>query len=73
LFRRIQKNPAHYKLDMPETASWAERMDTLVTKSLNALKETQLVKQNEDEDTLSLTQFGEIMSVSPMRSRIYII
>ncbi|CAE6364448.1 unnamed protein product [Rhizoctonia solani] len=62
LFRRIQKNPAHYKLDMPETASWAERMDTLVTKSLNALKETQLVKQNEDEDTLSLTQFGEIMS-----------
>ncbi|CAE6422876.1 unnamed protein product [Rhizoctonia solani] len=62
LFRRIQKNPAHYKLDLPETASWEECMGALVTKSLNTLKETQLVKHDENEDSLSLTQFGEIMS-----------
>ncbi|CAE6451269.1 unnamed protein product [Rhizoctonia solani] len=62
LFRRIQKNPAHYKIDLAETASWEECVDSLVTKSLSILKETQLVEHKEDEDTLSLTQFGEIMS-----------
>ncbi|KAG8734229.1 Sec63 [Ceratobasidium sp. 423] len=62
LFRRIQKNPAHYKIDLPETASWEGCVDSLVTKSLSILKETQLVKHKENEDALSLTQFGEIMS-----------
>ncbi|KDN37073.1 hypothetical protein RSAG8_10426, partial [Rhizoctonia solani AG-8 WAC10335] len=61
LFRRIQKNPAHYKLDLPETASWEECVNALITKSINILKETQLVKHRED-DSLALTQFGEIMS-----------
>ncbi|CAE6450387.1 unnamed protein product [Rhizoctonia solani] len=62
LFRRIQKNPAHYKLNSPETASWEECVDALVTKSISVLKETRLVKHKENEDILALTQFGEIMS-----------
>ncbi|KAJ1309146.1 hypothetical protein OPQ81_004819 [Rhizoctonia solani] len=63
LFWRIQKNPAHYKLDLLETTSWEECVDTLVTKSISALKETQLVKHTENGSTLCLTQFGEIMSM----------
>ncbi|EUC66319.1 P-loop nucleoside triphosphate hydrolase, putative [Rhizoctonia solani AG-3 Rhs1AP] len=61
LFRRIQKNPAHYKLDLPQAASWEERVDALITKSISVLKETQLVKHKEN-DSLALTEFGEIMS-----------
>ncbi|CAE6372058.1 unnamed protein product [Rhizoctonia solani] len=62
LFRRIQKNPTHYKLGMPETASWEECVDALVIRSIDTLRGTQLVEHDEDEGTLSLTQFGEIMS-----------
>ncbi|KAH7343302.1 hypothetical protein B0J17DRAFT_764514 [Rhizoctonia solani] len=52
----------HYKLNLPETASREECVDAMVTKSINVLKETQLVKHKENEDILALTQFGEIMS-----------
>jgi ATP-dependent DNA helicase HFM1/MER3 len=70
LFRRIQKNPAHYNLDMGSTASWEECVDSLVTKSLNALRETQLVKDGKGENELVLTEFGDIMSVSTIIARL---
>ncbi|QRW02158.1 DEAD/DEAH box helicase [Ceratobasidium sp. AG-Ba] len=64
LFRRIQKNPAHYTvgIDMSDGASWEERMDALVTDSLRVLHETQLIHAGTGGDELILTDFGEIMS-----------
>ncbi|CUA67753.1 hypothetical protein RSOLAG22IIIB_03180 [Rhizoctonia solani] len=61
LFRRIQKNAAHYKLDLPQAASWEACVDALITKSISTLKETQLIKHGEN-GSLALTEFGEIMS-----------
>lgn len=66
LFRRIQKNSAHYNvgIDTSNKATWEESMDALVTRSLAVLRDTQLVKSGDNENELVLTDFGEIMSVS---------
>ncbi|KAH7107592.1 Sec63 Brl domain-containing protein [Auriculariales sp. MPI-PUGE-AT-0066] len=61
--QRIQRNPAHYRLDKNSSQTWAERVDELVIASIGDLQKTSLV-ETDDKDTNKLisTQFGEIMS-----------
>ncbi|KAF8643832.1 hypothetical protein AX16_008849 [Volvariella volvacea WC 439] len=65
LFQRIRRNPYHYSLQKDETQTWEERVDTLVTQSLEILKETQLVEGpgvDVGEGDLHSTEFGDVMS-----------
>ncbi|KAI0372960.1 P-loop containing nucleoside triphosphate hydrolase protein [Pilatotrama ljubarskyi] len=61
LFRRLQKNPAHYNIKKDGNKSWQGRMDDLVIDSVKTLQHAEMVKK-EDEDTLTSTEYGDIMS-----------
>ncbi|EJD53129.1 P-loop containing nucleoside triphosphate hydrolase protein, partial [Auricularia subglabra TFB-10046 SS5] len=62
-YQRIQKNPAHYRLDKASTQTWSQRLEELVVASLDDLKTTGLVSQEaEDPHKLVATEFGDIMS-----------
>lgn len=64
LYRRIQKNPAHYALNKETSQSWAERVDDLVMHTIAHLRKNELVSASEDKDdtSVSSTEYGDIMS-----------
>ncbi|KAJ7172122.1 Sec63 Brl domain-containing protein [Mycena filopes] len=65
LFQRVRKNPAHYALGKGENQSWEERVDDMVTQSVEKLRETQLIagaKAGDTSGVLTSTEFGDIMS-----------
>ncbi|CDO73576.1 hypothetical protein BN946_scf185014.g46 [Trametes cinnabarina] len=62
LFRRIQKNPLHYDIRKEGNKSWEQRMDDLVADSVKTLKDTDLVTHEGEDDRLSSTEYGDIMS-----------
>ncbi|KAI0748557.1 Sec63 Brl domain-containing protein [Daedaleopsis nitida] len=61
LYRRLQKNPGHYDVKKEGNRTWEERMDDLVTHSVLALQQAQMVDQDND-NVLSSTDYGDIMS-----------
>lgn len=61
-YQRIQKNPAHYRLDKASSQSWTARVEELVTQSIQDLQDASLVAKEEDSDKLVSTEFGDIMS-----------
>ncbi|KAJ6502143.1 Sec63 Brl domain-containing protein [Mycena sanguinolenta] len=65
LFQRIQKNPAHYSLGKGENQTWEERVDDMVTQSVERLRDNKLIAEAQAGDkggALTLTEFGDIMS-----------
>ena len=62
LFRRLQKNPAHYDIRKEGDKSWQARMDDLVTESVTTLQKTEMVVRDESDETLSSMDYGDIMS-----------
>ncbi|KZS90015.1 P-loop containing nucleoside triphosphate hydrolase protein [Sistotremastrum niveocremeum HHB9708] len=62
LYQRIQKNPSRYGLTGQAHDSWRQRLEALVTNSINKLRETELVQDLDGKDRFCLTEFGEIMS-----------
>ncbi|TBU35674.1 P-loop containing nucleoside triphosphate hydrolase protein [Dichomitus squalens] len=62
LYRRLQKNPAHYDIKKEGDKSWQARMDDLVTASITALDQSEMVVRDGDDDALSSTDYGDIMS-----------
>ncbi|KAK7034084.1 ATP-dependent DNA helicase MER3, partial [Paramarasmius palmivorus] len=43
LYQRLQKNPRHYSLNKEEDQSWEERIDDIVTQSVDSLRESELI------------------------------
>ena len=62
LFQRIQQNPRHYAIGKAGEQTWQERVDELVTRSIEDLKKDQLVEEGDDRDGLKSTEYGDIMS-----------
>jgi hypothetical protein len=65
LFQRLQRNPQRYAMDEVDVqATWEDRMDSVVLKSVEELKANQLVKvkSGSNKKDLISTEFGEIMS-----------
>lgn len=62
LFQRIQQNPRHYAIGKAGEQTWQERVDELVTRSIEDLKKDQLVEEGEGRDGLKSTEYGDIMS-----------
>ncbi|KAJ7112430.1 hypothetical protein C8R43DRAFT_1159023 [Mycena crocata] len=65
LFQRVQKNPAHYALGKGENQTWEERVDDMVTQSVEKLRENNLIagiKAGDTSGALTSTEFGDIMS-----------
>ncbi|CAK5277542.1 unnamed protein product [Mycena citricolor] len=65
LFQRVRKNPAHYALGKGENQTWEERVDDMVTHSVDKLRETRLIappKEGDKSGLLKSTEFGDIMS-----------
>ncbi|KAI0780632.1 P-loop containing nucleoside triphosphate hydrolase protein [Trametes elegans] len=61
LFRRLQKNSAHYDIRKERAKSWEERMEDLVADSVKTLTQAEMVKRD-DDDGLCSTEYGDIMS-----------
>ncbi|EAU88744.2 ATP-dependent DNA helicase MER3 [Coprinopsis cinerea okayama7 len=65
LFQRLQKNPSWYSIDNENgDATWQERLDNVVLKSIEQLQANKLVqfKSGSSLKTLASTEYGEIMS-----------
>lgn len=63
LFRRIQQNPRHYAIGKEGNQTWQERIDNMVTESVERLRENQLVELSDDDSSiLRSTEYGDIMS-----------
>ncbi|KAF7311383.1 DEAD/DEAH-box DNA helicase [Mycena kentingensis (nom. inval.)] len=65
LFQRVKKNPAHYALGKNDSQSWEDRIDDMVTQSIEKLRETKLIEEDTSGpagDALSSTEYGDIMS-----------
>ncbi|KAM5532095.1 hypothetical protein V8D89_014259 [Ganoderma adspersum] len=62
LYRRLQKNPAHYDFKNEGNKTWRERMDELVMESITTLTKADLVVLDGEDTTLSSTEYGDIMS-----------
>lgn len=62
LYRRLQKNPAHYDFKKEGNRTWQERMDELVMESISTLTESEMVVLDGDDSALSSTEYGDIMS-----------
>ena len=62
LYRRLQKNPAHYDFKKEGNRTWRERMDELVTESITTLTKADLVVLDGEDTALSSTEYGDIMS-----------
>lgn len=65
LFQRVRRNPRYYAIGKDVGQSWEERVEEMVRDSVDLLKETQLVEEDEErggERRLSSTGFGDIMS-----------
>ncbi|KAF6764008.1 Sec63 Brl domain-containing protein [Ephemerocybe angulata] len=66
-YQRVRKNPRYYAMnedDQDMSLGWQERLDNLVSSSVQDLRENQLVKEKADSATNALisTDYGEIMS-----------
>ncbi|KAI0807705.1 P-loop containing nucleoside triphosphate hydrolase protein [Fomes fomentarius] len=62
LYQRIQKNPAHYDMRREGNKTWEESIDELVTHSVSTLKSAEMVNHDAEDDQLSSTDYGDIMS-----------
>ncbi|KAI1794643.1 P-loop containing nucleoside triphosphate hydrolase protein [Ganoderma leucocontextum] len=62
LYRRLQKNPAHYDFRKEGNKTWQERMDELVMESITTLTQADLVDLDAEDSALSSTEYGDIMS-----------
>ncbi|EPQ57931.1 P-loop containing nucleoside triphosphate hydrolase protein [Gloeophyllum trabeum ATCC 11539] len=64
LFQRLQRNPSHYAIGKTTGQSWQERLDEMVLHSVTALKDSELLEYDGDDDSGSLrsTEYGDIMS-----------
>ena len=62
LFRRLQKNPAHYDIKKGSHTSWERRVDELVAEGVATLEQADLVYHDHNSDALSSTQYGDAMS-----------
>ncbi|TFY71871.1 hypothetical protein EVG20_g1121 [Dentipellis fragilis] len=63
LFRRIQKNPAHYAIGKQNDQTWQERVDDMVLQSIEGLRSAGLLAEAEEgSQALSSTEYGDIMS-----------
>lgn len=63
LFQRIQQNPRHYAIGKAGDQTWQERIDEMVTQSVQKLQDNELVALSEtDSLKLASTEYGEIMS-----------
>ncbi|KAF9013956.1 hypothetical protein BDQ17DRAFT_1320644 [Cyathus striatus] len=60
LFQRIRKNPNHYVLGMDDSSTWQERIDDVISKSVENLKLTKLIEEKDGQ--LVTTEYGDIMS-----------
>jgi ATP-dependent DNA helicase HFM1/MER3 len=61
--QRIQRNPAHYRLDKESSQTWAERVEEVVTLSVGELRKENLVSSGINASAkLASTPFGDIMS-----------
>ncbi|KAH9901512.1 P-loop containing nucleoside triphosphate hydrolase protein [Cubamyces lactineus] len=73
LYRRLRKNPSHYDVKKEGNKSWEERMDDMVAESVKTLKEADLVSLEEADDSLSSTEYGDIMSKFYIRQATMIV
>ncbi|KAJ3786903.1 hypothetical protein GGU10DRAFT_386257 [Lentinula aff. detonsa] len=62
LFQRIQKNPNHYSLGKDESQTWEERVDDIVTQSVESLRSSELIHKEDGNDAIICTEYGDIMS-----------
>ncbi|PIL24262.1 hypothetical protein GSI_14015 [Ganoderma sinense ZZ0214-1] len=62
LYRRLQKNPAHYDFKQEGNKTWQEKMDELVMESITTLTQADLVVLDAEDTSLSSTDYGDIMS-----------
>lgn len=63
LYRRIKKNPKHYAIGKESGQTWQERIDDMVTQSVEKLQETELITySDENHSRLCSTEYGDIMS-----------
>ncbi|KAA1469394.1 P-loop containing nucleoside triphosphate hydrolase protein [Dentipellis sp. KUC8613] len=63
LFRRIQKNPAHYAIGKQNDQTWQQRVDDMVLQSIEGLRSAGLLAEAEEgSEALSSTEYGDIMS-----------
>ena len=61
LFQRIQQNPRHYAIGKAGNQTWQERIDEMVTQSVQKLQKCQLVADSTNGE-LTSTEYGDIMS-----------
>ncbi|KAJ3740516.1 hypothetical protein DFH05DRAFT_1509141 [Lentinula detonsa] len=69
LFQRIQKNPNHYSLGKDESQTWEERVDDIVTQSVESLRSSELIHKEDGNDAIICTEYGDIMSKFYLRQR----
>lgn len=62
LFQRIQKNPRHYSLGKDDNQTWEDRVDDIVMQSIDNLKKSELITMEKGKETISSTEYGDIMS-----------
>jgi ATP-dependent DNA helicase HFM1/MER3 len=65
MFHRIRKNPNHYQVALTgggKTRSWEERIEEMVTQSVQGLQESELVVIHKQDGKLESTEYGDIMS-----------
>ncbi|KAJ3794968.1 hypothetical protein GGU11DRAFT_668823, partial [Lentinula aff. detonsa] len=62
LFQRIQKNPNRYSLGKDESQTWEERVDDIVTQSVESLRSSELIHKEDGNDAIICTEYGDIMS-----------
>lgn len=70
LFRRLQKNPSHYDMHKDGFTSWENRVDELVTEGIVSLEQTEMVVQLQHDNSLSSTEYGDIMSKVRLRYNV---
>ncbi|KAJ4475641.1 hypothetical protein J3R30DRAFT_3294677 [Lentinula aciculospora] len=69
LFQRIQKNPNHYSLGKSENQTWEDKVDDIVTQSVESLHNSQLISKEDGNDAIVCTEYGDIMSKFYLRQR----
>ncbi|KAF5387524.1 hypothetical protein D9757_006603 [Collybiopsis confluens] len=69
LFQRIQQNPKHYSLGKDDSQSWEDRVDDIVMQNVENLKQSNLVCMEDGSQTISSTEYGDIMSKFYIRQK----
>ncbi|KAK7467467.1 ATP-dependent DNA helicase MER3 [Stygiomarasmius scandens] len=63
LFQRIRKSPRHYSLGKDNNQTWEDRIDDIVMQSVENLRKSELIAgADEGDDSLTSTEYGDIMS-----------